>query len=187
MTKPILKDFPEQFETERLIIRGPRVGDGKAMNEAILNSLKELAVWMPWARQAPSVEDSEENIRRAVSRFQTREDLRLMLFLKDGTLAGGSGLHRIDWDVPKFEVGYWLRTSLCGRGYMTEAVAGITRFAFEQLGAQRVEIHADDRNVRSWRVAERLKFPLEGILRNHARDVDGGLRDTRIYAKTQAD
>jgi hypothetical protein len=100
MIKPILRDFPDQFETERLIIRAPRIGDGKGMNEAILESLTELRQWMPWAKEAPSVEDSEENIRRAVARFQTREDLRLQLFLKDGTFAGGSGLHRPNWDVP---------------------------------------------------------------------------------------
>jgi ribosomal-protein-serine acetyltransferase len=187
MTKPILRDFPDQFETERLIIRAPRVGDGKAMNEAILESLPQLAEWMYWARQAPTLEESEENIRRAVARFQTREDLRLGLYLKDGTFAGGSGLHRPNWDVPSFEIGYWLRSSLCGKGYMTEAVAAITDFAFEHLGAKRVHIHADDRNVKSWRIPERLKFALEGIHRNDSRDPHGGLRDTRIYAKTRSD
>lgn len=33
--KPILLDLPESFETERLIIRAPKVGDGQALNEAI--------------------------------------------------------------------------------------------------------------------------------------------------------
>ena len=32
------------------------------------------------------------------------------------------GLHRIDWAVPKFEIGYWARTSHAGRGYITEDV-----------------------------------------------------------------
>jgi len=185
--KPILRDFPEQFETERLLIRAPRVGDGRQMNEAVLESLEALRPWMPWAEKAPTVEDSEENIRRAVARFRTREDLRLQLYLKDGTFAGGSGLHRIDWDVPKFEIGYWLRTSLCGRGYMTEAVSAITSFAFDTFGARRVEIITDARNERSWRVPERLQFPLEGLLKSHVRDHHGYLRDTRIYARTRAD
>jgi RimJ/RimL family protein N-acetyltransferase len=42
----------------------------------------------------------------------------------------------------------------------------------------------DDRNERSWRVAERCGFTLEGILRNEAIGVHGELRNTRIYAKT---
>ena len=184
---PILRDIPEQIETERLTIRAPRVGDGKAMNGAILESLVELRRWMPWAKEAPSLDDSEENVRRAVAKWQTREDLRLHLFLKDGTFAGGSGLHRIKWDVPRVEVGYWLRKSLCGRGLMTEAVAAIERFAFDKLGARRVEILVDARNQRSWRIPERLGFPLEGVLHNHERDTSGALRDTRVYARIRPD
>lgn len=45
----------------------------------------------------------------------------------------------------------------------------------------------DDRNERSWRVAERCGFQLEGTLRNSARTVDGQLRDTRVYAKVRGD
>ena len=97
---------------------------------------------------------------------------------------GGSGLHRINWDVPRFEIGYWCRTGLTGHGYITESTARIAQFAFETLHARRVEIHVDDRNQKSWHVPERLGFTLEGILRNVARNTAGELRDTRIYAKT---
>jgi RimJ/RimL family protein N-acetyltransferase len=99
----------------------------------------------------------------------------------------GSGLHRVDWTVPKFEIGYWVRKRFERQGYISEAVLGITQFAFEALGARRVEIRVDDRNVRSWRVPERLGFVLEGIMRNEARDVEGRLRDTRVYAKIRTD
>lgn len=34
--KPILRDFPDAFESERLLIRSPRPGDGLALNEATL-------------------------------------------------------------------------------------------------------------------------------------------------------
>jgi RimJ/RimL family protein N-acetyltransferase len=181
---PLLIELPEQLITERLIIRPPRVGDGAHVNDAIRESIDEIRPWMPWAKETPSVEQTEENIRRSVARFITREDLRLQIHLRDGTFVGSSGLHRMDWNVPKFEIGYWCRTSLAGRGYITEAVDAIQRFAFESLKANRVEIHMDERNVRSRGIPERLKFPLEGILRNFERANDGTLRDSRIYAKT---
>ena len=81
-------------------------------------------------------------------------------------------------------IGYWVRRQFEGQGLVTEAVGAITRFAFETLRAQRVEIRTDDRNDRSWRVAERLGYRLEGVLRNESRDAYG-LRDTRIYAVTE--
>jgi hypothetical protein len=40
--KPILLDFPDHFESKRLIIRSPRAGDGVAMHQAKLESITEL-------------------------------------------------------------------------------------------------------------------------------------------------
>ena len=183
---PILKDFPHDFNTARLTVRCPLPGDGAAVNEAILESLDDLRPWLPWATEAPSVEDTEINVRKGYTRFMNREDLWLLLFLKETNICiGGSGLHRIDWEVPKFEIGYWLRSSYVGQGYMTEAVTDITNFAFDMLGGKRVEIRCDALNKRSASVAERLNFPLEGILKSDRRDhMSGELRDTMIFAKT---
>ncbi len=181
---PLLLHIPESLETERLLIRAPRIGDGAEINPAILESINELRPWMPWAENAPTVSDTEENSRRAVARFILREDLRLQYYLKsDGSFIGSSGLHRIDWSVPKFEIGYWTRTSRCGQGYACEAVRAIADFAFTTLGACRVEIRMDERNLPSQRVAERAGFPCEGILRAYERDLSGSLRDTRIHAR----
>ncbi len=68
---------------------------------------------------------------------------------------------------------------------MTEAVAGITAFAVGELQANRLEIRCDARNTRSLKVAERLGFTLEGVLRSEMRDVSGELRDTLVFAKVK--
>ena len=183
---PILLDFPDAFESERLVIRCPRAGDGAALHEAVTKSLDELRPWMPWAAQAPSVADEEAVVRRAHAKWLLREDLMMVLLSKEtGQLLGGSGLHRIDWDVPKFEIGYWLRTSCTGHGYMTEAVNAITAFAFDMLKARRLEIRMDSRNTRSQGVAERCGFTAEGYFHLDALGVDEHPRDTRIYAKAR--
>lgn len=112
----------------------------------------------------------------------------MMLILKaTDTIIGGSGLHRIDWNVPKFEIGYWVRSSYAGQGYITEAVTGITSFAFNTLGARRVEIRCDVKNVRSSAVARRAGFALECTTHNDARDHFGLLRSTHIFTRTQDD
>lgn len=183
-TNPILLDFPDRFETERLILRAPCPGDGWTVNGAVRESVNELSPWMPWVHPVQTVEQTEEFLRRAAARWLTREDLMLLLWRKsDGVFVGASGLHRIDWSVPSMEIGYWVRTSLAGQGYITEAVLGITAFAFKTLGAQRLEIRCDSRNTRSAAVAERAGYTLEARLHHHARDVNGGLRDTLVYVK----
>lgn len=183
---PILLDFPDVFESERLLIRCPRAGDGAMINAAIRESFAELRPWMAWARTVPTVEDTEAFVRQAQASFIQRESLPLILLNKaDGRFVGSSGLHDVRWDVPSFAIGYWLRTSCTGQGYMTEAVNAIMAFAFDALNARRVEIRMDDRNERSWRVAERCGFALEGILRRCEPDGDGRLRDMRIYAKVR--
>jgi RimJ/RimL family protein N-acetyltransferase len=183
MESPIMKTFPESFATERLLIRSPMPGDGAELNAALTESLEELEPWMPWVRDHATVEASEESARRARVAFIERSDLRMHLFLK-GThsFVGSSGLHRIDWSVPRFEVGYWCRSRCAGQGYITEAVRGITGFAFDYLDARRVEIRCDSLNRRSARVAERAGFRLEGELRNAQLIPDGGLRDTLVFS-----
>jgi RimJ/RimL family protein N-acetyltransferase len=181
--KPILIDLPDRIETARLFLRAPRFGDGAAINAAVIESLAHLRPWMPWAQDVPSIEASEEFARSASAKFISREELPYLAFLKnENKYLGGTGLHRINWDVPRFEIGYWIRASEQGKGYVSEAVIALTDFCFERLKANRVEIRMDDKNERSWRVAERCGFALEGLFRNDTRDHFGVLRDTRIYA-----
>jgi RimJ/RimL family protein N-acetyltransferase len=186
-TKPILLDFPDSFETKRLTIRSPWPGDGAELRAAVEETIDDLRPWMAWADHVPTVEEEEELVRQGRTRFLRREDLWLLLFLK-GThsLVGCSGLHNIDWQVPRFEIGYWVRRRYAGQGYVTEAVRGITRFAFETLGARRVEIRCDARNTRSQAIAERAGYELEARLRQHMVAPDGALRDTLLFTRLDA-
>jgi RimJ/RimL family protein N-acetyltransferase len=190
MADPLLIDVPERLQTQRLLLRSPRPGDGAALNEAVTASLDELRPWMPWAQKAPTLDESEALARSAHAKFQLRSDLVYSIWERDTQghelqLVGGSGLHRIDWTVPRFEIGYWRRTGHAGRGFITETVRALSRMAFDVLRAQRVEIRMDDDNVASWRVAERAGFTFEGRLRRDALDTGGKVCDTRVYARVR--
>lgn len=188
MTDPLLLDFPDQFETERLLIRAPRPGDGPAIHEAVLETLDELRRWMDWAVPEQTVDVLEEFARRGAASFIMRTDLQMVLWLKDGeTVVGCSGLMSPDWSVPRLEIGYWCRRRFVGQGYISEAVRGICGFAFEHFGAQRLEIRCDALNERSARVAERCGFQLDGRLRRNELAVGGGPRDTLIYSLLPSD
>ena len=52
-----------------------------------------------------------------------------------------------------------------GRGYMQEAVGAVLTHCFTTLGIHRVEAEIEPGNVRSARLAERLGFQREGLLR----------------------
>jgi RimJ/RimL family protein N-acetyltransferase len=69
---------------------------------------------------------------------------------------------------------------------MTEGVRALVDHALRELGASRVFLTTDDRNNRSWRLAERAGFQLEGVLHNERLDQAGNLRNTRVYARLQA-
>lgn len=176
--------LPEEIESERLIIRTARPGDGGVFNAAIMESLDHLSPWLGWVTPAPTAGQSEESCRRAYARFLLNEDLMALFFLKDcGSLVGGGGLHDANWDLGHFEVGYWGRIAFAGRGLITEGVRALADHALGVLGASRVFLTTDDLNVASWKLAERAGFQLEGVLRNDRRNLSGGLRDTRVYSR----
>lgn len=183
--KKRIPNFPTQFESERLIIRMPEMGDALDVFEALRNSLPALKPWLPFAQEEPELYKTEDNLRESIADFITRKDLRLHIFLKEtGEFIGSTGLHRINWTIPKFEIGYWLDTKFEGNGYMTEAVQRLTRFTFEELGANRVEIRCDEENGKSRAIPVKLGFELEGILKLDSLSGDGKhLRNTCVYAK----
>ena len=137
-------------------------------------------------RTLPTLAQSEAECRRLQASYLLRTGLPMLIFERDaagneGALIGGAGLHRIDWTVRRFEIGYWCRSDRQRRGHVTDAVRMLSRFAFETLRARRVEIRMDADNVRSWRVAERAGYQLEGVLRSESLTPTGEPRDTSLF------
>lgn len=185
---PVLLDVPERLDGERTVLLAPRAGLGAEMAVVIAQSLSHLRPWMVWAQQAPTAESSELVVRRMQADFIARRDLSYQLCARradgsPGRLLGGTGLHRMDWAVRRFEIGYWIRPEAAGQGHVSEAVKLLATMAFEHLGARRVEIRCDARNTKSRAVAERCGFELEGVFRNDTLGVDGHPRDTAVYSR----
>lgn len=183
----ILKEFPEVIESDRIYLRPCRREDSFAVHAAIHASQQELKQWLAFAKTLATIEETAENLIQSQADFILRKDLRFLIFRKeDDVFIGSTGLHRINWDIPKFEIGYWIDTQYSKQGYITESTKALTHFAFEQLGAKRIEIRCDSKNTESRRIPEKLGFSLEGILRSDSLAVDGSVRDTCIFAKTTA-
>ncbi|MEC1290432.1 GNAT family protein [Bacillus mojavensis] len=184
---PLLLDVPFQLETERLILRAPRqTGDGEIVNQAIRDSFGELKAWLPFVQELPTVEETEINLRNAHIHFLKRESFRFLILEKRGiNFIGITSLQRIDWAIPKCEIGYWVNTKFSGNGYMTEVVKKLADFGLNNLKFRRIEIRCESTNLKSRAIPERLGFVFEGTLRNDDLSADGSkLTDTCFYSIT---
>jgi RimJ/RimL family protein N-acetyltransferase len=93
-----------------------------------------------------------------------------------------------DGDPGLAAVGYWLRQEARGQGAATVAVQLIARWAFKELGVQRLELTTAPKNVTSQRVAERAGFTREGVLRELTPATkNNGRRDAVLYSLLPAD
>ncbi|SFS58840.1 GNAT family N-acetyltransferase [Marininema halotolerans] len=185
MIPSILREVPYSLETERLFLRQPEPGDGAQLFEAVEESREELERWLEWFKTNPNAMDVEAKLRAYRIHCLERTHLIYQMIRKeDQQMLGTCGLYRIDWSVPRFEIGYWIRTGATGQGLVTEAVYRLMKVAFVEFNAQRVEIRCDAENKRSSQVAERAGFTLEGILRNEMRSSEGCLVHTAIYGMT---
>lgn len=174
------------IETERLIIRPPKLGDALPLNKAINESLEELQRWMPWALD-PSLKTTEAFIARGIEYWQESKpkELPMIVELKNsGAVISASGFYeKSDFDIPMFETGYWIDKKYAGNGYITEAVIAVSRLAFEYFRAVRVQICAQKENIKSIAVAKRAGFIKEATLKNYRLDcVSHKPCDEIIYA-----
>jgi RimJ/RimL family protein N-acetyltransferase len=95
----------------------------------------------------------------------------------DGRLVGCMGLVRLELlraPERQAELGYWTVKEARRRGYTAEAASAVTRWAFGELGVERLEWVAEAGNTGSRAVALKTGFRMEGTLR--AKLVSNGTR-----------
>jgi RimJ/RimL family protein N-acetyltransferase len=169
--------------TERLVVRCWEPVDAPALKEALDSSLDHLRAWMPWAHNEPQTLDEKVALlRKFRSNFDADEDFVFGIFDREETrVLGGTGLHtRVGAHAR--EIGYWIRKDAEGQGYVTEAVAAVTRVGFEVEGLERIEIRVEPENVRSRAVPERLGYAEEALLRGRVRNASDEPRDVIVYS-----
>src|ERR1700692_1788981 len=167
----------EELRGERIVVRPYRESDAQVLQEAVAESRDHIRPWLPFADAHQTVEESRDWIIHTLAQWLLREDLTMGMWeVATNRYLGGTGLHPHNWDTGYFEVGYWIRASAEGHGYITEAVRLLASYAFDTLKANRLEIRCDELNVRSAAIPQRLGFVREGCLRNDATAPDGRIR-----------
>jgi RimJ/RimL family protein N-acetyltransferase len=104
----------------------------------------------------------------------------------DGAIVGFAGIFGLDDPGAEGEIGYLVAAEARGQGIAGRSVALLTRWGFDELGLERIELRIDTDNVASARVAERAGYRLDGVLRSkHFKE---GLRtDLGIWSRLRSD
>jgi RimJ/RimL family protein N-acetyltransferase len=138
---------------------------------------------MPWAANEPQpLEQKVALLRTFRGNFDADEDFVYGILDREETrVLGGTGLHTRIGPHAR-EIGYWIRKDAEGNGYVTEAVAALTRVGFEVEGLERIEIRVEPGNARSRRIPERLGYAEEATLRGRVRNAKDEPRDVIVYS-----
>lgn len=136
--------------------------------EELFSLLKQnrshLQMELTWLNDELSLDDAKEYIRAGLERFAASNGLRAGILLEDD-LAGIVSLHNLAWADRKGSLGYWLGASFQGQGLVTKACRVLINHSFSELKLNRLEIQCSHDNDRSRKIAERLGFTKEGVLR----------------------
>jgi ribosomal-protein-alanine N-acetyltransferase len=153
-----------KLETERLWVRRLRMEDAPALLE-ILSDAETVKYW-----GRPMMTDLEQ------AENYTRENLRWMedghcLYWgveekASGRMVGTCTLFRLDPNNRRGEIGYLLNREFWHRGIMSEVLASVIRYAFDELCLHRLEADTDPANEASIRLLERFGFQREGLFRD---------------------
>lgn len=157
---PILLNIPEKIQTDRLFLRMVRAGDGKDIFAGIDESRASLSEWFEWCDKTKTWEDAEITARKFQAKFILREGFPFVVYAGD-RFVGCASLNNPNWKIPSTSIGYWCRVSERGKGYIREATAGLTLFAFKQIKFKRVAILVDEENRKSYAIPEALGYTLE--------------------------
>ena len=153
-----------QLTDGSITLRPYRLSDAEPLYEAVRESLPELLPWMPWAHADYSLEESKKWIELCARTWAKGKEYNFaILDAKDDSLLGGCGLNQVRRRARFANLGYWVRSKCTRKGIATAAALLVARFAFDELGLNRIEIGAATTNAASLRVAERIGATRQGI------------------------
>jgi len=173
---------PELLRTGRFVLRRFGRRDVDQVAKAVQESLPELHEWLPWAHLEYERNDAAGFVRDSIQAWREERAFDYAIRRPDD-LERHLGNVSI-WHVSKTarigEIGYWVRTDEITKGIATEATERLMRLGFQELGLHRVMLRIAVGNRASERVAEKLGFTAEGVLREELM-VRGKWMDHTLY------
>jgi ribosomal-protein-alanine N-acetyltransferase len=150
------------FETPRLTLRPITEHDAHGLHEAYGNA-DAMRYWdLP-----PSVDESQTAERIRVSAdADARWHGMWAIETRAGRFAGAINYHAHNEQHRRLSVGWIVVPSFWRQGIMTEAAPPMIAHCFTHLNAHRIEARIEPENLSSRRLAAKLRFTEEGLLRD---------------------
>lgn len=180
---------PTRLDGKLIFLRPPQADEWANWAELRVISRDFLVPWEPtWPPDALGETAYLRRVRRLATEWKTDEGYSFHVFERDrGQLAGGIGLTQVRRGVAQMAtLGYWIGEPFERRGYTTEAVRLVVRFAFQSLQLHRIEAACLPENLASRRVLEKAGFVREGYARLYLK-IAGGWRDHLTFALLKED
>jgi RimJ/RimL family protein N-acetyltransferase len=162
-----------ELRDELIVLRHWRADDADAVYEACQDL--EMLQWLPRIPRPYTREDARAFVTRELDLGPHQYAIE-----KDDRVVGSIGMLINENETG--HVGYWCLRSERGQGLAPRALRILSRYAFDALALGRVELVTDPDNRASQRVAEKLGFTREGVLRSHLLHPDGRRRDSVMFS-----
>jgi len=148
------------LETERLILRPPRIEDARPVFDSWAQDplVTRYLTWRPHA----DVGETEEYISRFTGPDPGNDHYLWVITTKDEFRV--IGMIQINLNLDQADFGYVVARREWGRGLATEALRRVIEFGFSFPQVKRVWGVCDIDNLASARVMEKAGLALEGIL-----------------------
>lgn len=165
---------------ERVGIRPPDRGDQAELAALERESAGLHRPWLPVAEPTPAAFE-----RRLARLADPGHEGFVVCLLSTGGIVGSVNVNNIvRGSLQSGALGYVAYASTTGRGYLTEGLALVVGYAFEELGLHRLEANIQPGNTRSAALVARLGFRLEGHSPAFQR-IGGEWRDHDRWALTR--
>jgi ribosomal-protein-serine acetyltransferase len=148
-----------------LELRLPEEKDAIGMFRLIEENRGYLRQWLTWLDTNTSVSDTRRLIRTGLSQYKKMAGLSLGIYYK-GQWIGKINLQAWEKTQRRANIGYWISKKFEGRGIVTASVKALLKYAFTELGINRIDVHCAIKNHRSRAIPERLGMKLEGKMRD---------------------
>jgi RimJ/RimL family protein N-acetyltransferase len=144
------------LETERLILRAPRLEDAEAI-AALVND-RRIAENTSRIPHPYGLADAQAFLTAITT---DDSEISFLIGTSNRSIIGCCGIAKLDGETP--EIGYWLGVPFWGKGYATEAARAVIDHAFGDLDYDTLLAGARVSNPASRRVLQKCGFQWTGV------------------------